>query len=107
MSEHMLTGRSMHPLATSAAEDFRAGRLNRREFFASMAAWGVSAAGAYALGGIKPALAQDATPVKGGTLRVAMLVKGFRDPRIFEWTEPANIAACCNEYLVRSTFARV
>lgn len=101
MSEHMLTGRSMHPLATSAAEDFRAGRLNRREFFASMAAWGVSAAGAYALGGIKPALAQDATPVKGGTLRVAMLVKGFRDPRIFEWTEPANIAACCNEYLVR------
>src|SRR5690606_31023564 len=59
------------------------------------------AAGAYALGGITPAAAQEATPVKGGVLRVAMLVKGFRDPRIFEWTEPANVAACCNEYLVR------
>lgn len=101
MSEHMLTGRSLHPLATSTAADFRAGRLNRREFFATMAAFGVSAAGACALGGIAPAQAQEATPAKGGVLRVAMLVKGFRDPRIFEWTEPANIAACCNEYLVR------
>lgn len=101
MSDHMLTGRTLHPLARTTAADFRAGRLNRREFFATMAAWGVSAAGACALGGIASAAAQEATPVKGGTLRVAMLVKAFRDPRIFEWTEPANIAACCNEYLVR------
>jgi peptide/nickel transport system substrate-binding protein len=101
MSNHMLTGRSLHPLAKATAEDFRKGRLNRREFFATMAAFGVSAAGAYALGGIAPAAAQEATRVKGGTLRVAMLVKAFRDPRIFEWTEPANITACCNEYLVR------
>ena len=101
MSDFMLTGRSLHPQAKATAEDFRTGRLSRREFFATMAAFGVSAAGAYALGGIRPAAAQDATPVKGGTLRVAMLVKAFRDPRIFEWTEPANIAACCNDYLVR------
>lgn len=101
MSEHMLTGRSLHPLATATAEDFKAGRLSRREFFASMAAWGVSAAGAYSLGGIQPVMAQEAAPVSGGTLRVAMLVKAFRDPRLFEWTEPANVAACCNEYLVR------
>ena len=101
MSDIMLSGRSVHPLARGTARDFRDGRLNRREFFATMAAWGVSAAGACALGGLPaPALAQ-ATPVKGGTLRVAMLVKAFRDPRLFEWTEPANIAACCNEYLVR------
>jgi len=101
MSDHMLTGRSLHPQAVASAKDFKAGRLSRREFFALMAAWGVSSAGAYALGGIQPAAAQTATPVKGGTLRVAMLVKGFRDPRLFEWTEPANIAACCNEYLIR------
>lgn len=101
MSDTMLTGRSIHPLAEGTARDFREGRLNRREFFATMAAWGVSAAGACALGGLPvPAAAQE-TPVKGGTLRVAMLVKAFRDPRLFEWTEPANIAACCNEYLVR------
>jgi len=66
-----------------------------------MAAWGVSAAGACALGGIAPAAAQTGTPVSGGTLRVAMLVKAFRDPRIFEWTEMANVAGCCNDYLVR------
>jgi peptide/nickel transport system substrate-binding protein len=101
MSDIMLTERSVHPLAKYTARDFREGRLNRREFFATLAAFGVSAAGAYALGGLAlPAAAQEA-PVKGGTLRVAMLVKAFRDPRLFEWTEPANIAACCNEYLVR------
>lgn len=101
MSDTMLTGRSVHPLAEVTARDFREGRLNRREFFATMAAWGVSAAGAYALAGLPAPAAAQGTPVKGGTLRVAMLVKAFRDPRLFEWTEPANIAACCNEYLVR------
>jgi peptide/nickel transport system substrate-binding protein len=101
MSDHMLTRRPLHPLARATAEDFRAGRLSRREFFALMAAWGVSAAGACALGGLRPAAAQEAAAVKGGTLRVAMLVKAFRDPRVFEWTEMANVAACCNEYLVR------
>ena len=101
MSEHMLTGRSLHPLAKSTAQDYREGRIDRREFFATMAAFGVSAAGAFALGGIAPALAQTATPRKGGTLRVAQLVKAYRDPRLFEWTEPANVSACCNEYLVR------
>lgn len=101
MSDHMLTRRPLHPLAAVTAAEFRAGRLDRREFFALMAAWGVSAAGACAMGGIRPAAAQAATPVRGGTLRVAMLVKTFRDPRLFEWTEMANVAGCCNDYLIR------
>ncbi|MFZ9950271.1 MAG: ABC transporter substrate-binding protein, partial [Gemmobacter sp.] len=101
MAGHMLTQRALHPYAEETAKAFREGKMDRREFFAVMAAWGVSAAGAYALGGISPAAAQTGTPVRGGKLRVQMLVKAFRDPRLFEWTEPAVVTNCCCEYLVR------
>lgn len=102
MSDHMLTDRPLHPLAERTAASFRKGAMDRREFFALMAAYGVSAAGAYALGGLAaPAPAAASTPVKGGVFRFGMLVKAFRDPRRFEWTEPANVAGCVCDYLIR------
>lgn len=103
MSRFMLTDRSLHPMAEPAAAQFRAGRLNRREFFATMAAFGVSTAGAMALGGLTapPAMAQS--PQKGGTLRLAMNVKPFRDPRVFDGHQIAQVARQVNEYLVRWT----
>ena len=52
MTKFMLTGRSLHPKAESVASSFRQGRVNRREYLALMAGLGVSAAGAFALGGI-------------------------------------------------------
>jgi peptide/nickel transport system substrate-binding protein len=101
----MLTDRPLHPMAEPTAAQFRAGRLNRREFFATMAAFGVSAAGAATLGGITLAAgpARAETPQKGGTLRMAMNVKPFRDPRIFDGHQIAQIARTVNEYLVRWT----
>src|SRR5215468_80577 len=101
MTKLMLTGRSLHPMAEPAAENFRQGRTSRREFLATTATLGVSAAGAIALGGLtpRPAFADD--PKKGGVLRVAMNVKAFRDPRTFDGVEMSNIARQCNEYLVR------
>jgi peptide/nickel transport system substrate-binding protein len=101
MTRFMLTGRSLHPKAEPMADSFRKGRMNRREYLATMAALGVSAAGALTLGGIasSPALAQ--APKMGGMLRVAMTVKGWRDPRTFDGVEMANVARQCNEYLVR------
>ncbi len=38
MSEHMMTGRSLHPMAEGFAESFKKGDLNRREYMASMMA---------------------------------------------------------------------
>jgi peptide/nickel transport system substrate-binding protein len=101
MIKLMLTSRSLHPQAEPAVKSFKQGRLDRREFLATMAALGVSAAGAFSLGGLAstPALAQE--PKKGGTLRVAMNVKGWRDPRTFDGVEMSNVARQCNEYLVR------
>ncbi|MEQ9260525.1 MAG: ABC transporter substrate-binding protein [Roseovarius sp.] len=101
MSKYMLTDRSLHPNAEPTARAFKEGQMDRREFFAIMAAWGVSAAGAAALGGIAPTPAHAETPVQGGVLRVSQLVKPFTDPRLFQWTEMAVVASTICEYLVR------
>ena len=103
MSDYMLTNRNLHPFAEPTARAFREGLIDRREFFATMAAWGVSASGAMALGGLTPSVAeaQTQTPVRGGKLRIAQLVKSFSDPRLFQWTEMACVANTICEYLVR------
>jgi peptide/nickel transport system substrate-binding protein len=101
MTKFMLTDRPLHPMAPAIAADFRQGRTNRREFLAVMAALGVSTSGAFALGGLTAAPARAQDPKSGGTLRCAMNVKAFRDPRTFDGVEMSNVARQCNEYLVR------
>ncbi|MEM7668311.1 MAG: ABC transporter substrate-binding protein [Pseudomonadota bacterium] len=101
MTKHMMTDRDLHPMAGKAADQFKAGLMNRREYFATMAAFGVTTAGAFALGGLTPTPASAETPKKGGTLRVSMQVKAFKDPRTFDWTEMASTVSSVNEYLVR------
>jgi peptide/nickel transport system substrate-binding protein len=103
MTRHMLTDRPLHPLAEPTAAAFRKGRLNRREFFAQMAALGVTTAGTLALGGLPQIAHAQTAPVKGGTLRMAMNVKAFRDPRLFDGHQIAQVARQVNEYLVRWT----
>lgn len=99
----MMTDKELHPLAHGLVKAYKSGAVSRREFLASAAGLGVSAAGAFALAGLPtPAAASDA-PKQGGSLRVGMVVKPFRDPRTFDGTEMANVARQCNEYLVRWT----
>jgi len=101
MTTLMLTNRPLHQMAEPVVEDFKAGKVNRREYLATMAALGVSTSGAFALGGIVPTPAEAAEPQKGGILRISMSVKAFKDPRTFDWSEIATPARHCNEYLVR------
>ncbi|MEM9043616.1 MAG: ABC transporter substrate-binding protein [Pseudomonadota bacterium] len=101
MTKFMMTERSLHPMADGIASQFRDGKLDRREYLATMAALGVTSVGAFALGEIAPNEAAAAEPQKGGIMRISMVVKAFKDPRTFDWTESANIARQCNEYLVR------
>lgn len=62
-TRYMLTGRGLHPMAAPIADRFRAGRITRREYPATMAGLGVSAARAIALRGLPaPAAAQRARP---------------------------------------------
>lgn len=102
MSKHMQRGGKLHPFARIFARDFKAGKIDRREFLASMSAVGVTAAGAYALGGLaapKTALAE--TPKRGGMLRISMQVKEVADPARFDWSEKGNGARPLCEPLVR------
>ncbi|MEO1722784.1 MAG: ABC transporter substrate-binding protein [Pseudomonadota bacterium] len=84
------------------AAEAREGRMDRREFVALASVLGASAAGAYGLLGLPaPARADDGEPVRGGTLRVAMLIKNIADPRKYDWPEMANVARQFCETLVR------
>jgi len=91
------------PIHKMAAEA-RKGGMDRREFLALASAMGASTAFAYGLLGLaapSTALAQE--PQKGGTLRVAMPVKGQKDPRTYDWVEMANATRTFLEPLVRYT----
>ncbi len=77
--------------------------ISRREFLATATALGATTATAYALIGLPaPALAQE-TPVKGGTLRVAMQVMALKDPRTADWSQIANLERQFLEPLVKYT----
>ena len=102
MSKHMQRGGKLHPFAKFFLRDFKEGRLDRREFLASMSAVGLTAAGAYSLGGLTvPSLASAEEPKRGGMLRVSMQVKEVSDPARFDWSEKGNGARHLCEPLVR------
>jgi peptide/nickel transport system substrate-binding protein len=74
------------------AEEAKSGKVDRREFLALASVFGASTAMAYGMLGIAaptPAMAQE-TPVKGGVLRVAMVIKAPKQPRLADWTEISN-----------------
>ncbi|TMV84055.1 diguanylate cyclase, partial [Thioclava sp. BHET1] len=91
-----------HPAARMYAEEFRAGEIDRREFLTRASALGIGAAAAYGLIGLNApaARAADATPKAGGTLRVQMQLKAQKDPRLWDWSQIANVGRGWLEYLV-------
>jgi peptide/nickel transport system substrate-binding protein len=90
----------LHSAAQMYASEYAEGKLSRREFLTRTTALGVSAAAAYGLIGLAaPAQAQEAKT--GGMIRVAMEVKGTKDPRLADWPHIANIYRGWLEYLVQ------
>lgn len=92
---------SPHPALQTHVADFRNGLIGRRAFLGHATALGLTAAAAYALGGIaaQPARAQPAI-IRGGTLRIQQSVKPLKDPRSYDWSELANQTRGFLEYLV-------
>ena len=67
------------------------GGLSRRDFLALASTFGASTAMAYGMIGLAAptkAAAQEAK--KGGVLKVAMIIKGPKDPRTADWSSEAN-----------------
>lgn len=92
--------RQVHPAARLYAREARDGHLSRREFLARATGLGVSVPAAYALIGAEaPAPAQTAAPA-GGTLRVQLLVRALKEPRLQDWSEIGNMTRGTYEHLV-------
>jgi peptide/nickel transport system substrate-binding protein len=96
----MIHEAGIHSAAKMYVAEYSEGKLSRREFLTRTTALGVSAAAAYGLIGLPaPAQAQEANV--GGSIRVAMEVKGTKDPRLADWPQIANIYRGWLEYLIQ------
>jgi peptide/nickel transport system substrate-binding protein len=98
----------VHSQLPKLAEGLSTGKATRREFLRTATLLGLSAGAAYGvvgklLGeGFAPAArAQDATPRRGGVLRISMNVKEISDPATIDWSEKGNNLRHVIEPLVR------
>lgn len=92
---------AVHPAAQMYADEYRTGKISRREFIARASALGVATTSIYAMGGIEAAKAEShMEPQMGGTLRVQMETKALKDPRNYDWSQMANFSRGWLEYLV-------
>ena len=92
--------RRIHPAAIMHAEEFRAGKLDRREFLTRATALGVASTVAYGMIGLQQPARAAAHIQDGGTLRIQQSVKALKDPRSYDWSELGNQTRGFLEYLV-------
>lgn len=102
MTERLSAQPALHPKAVELATDLKTGRLSRREYLAMVMGLGLNAATAMTLAGLAlPSSARASQGKPGGTLRVGMVIREFKDPRRLAWVQMANVARQCAEHLVR------
>jgi len=102
MIDKHISDAAPHHAAEMYADEYRAGKLSRREFLTRASALGVATSVAYGLIGMDaPAMAEaHATPKMGGTIRSNLETRALKDPRTFDWSELANFTRGWLEYLV-------
>ena len=89
----------VHPGAEMYAEEFKAGKLSRREFLTRATALGLATTTAYALGGITQPVQAASHIAQGGTLRIQTEVRGLKDTRAYDWSQISNATRGHLEYL--------
>ena len=100
MKDTINSGANTHHAAEMYADEYRAGKLSRREFLTRTSALGVATATAYGMIGLDSPAQAAAHAKSGGTLRVSLETKALKDPRTFDWSELANFTRGWLEYLV-------
>ncbi len=91
---------TLHPIIGRAGAELADGKLDRRDFLRIATLLGVAAPVAYGLAGLTtPALAQTATPKKGGIIRLGMRVQDLKSPHTYSWIEGGNAARQTLDYL--------
>src|SRR5258707_5342680 len=102
--------KQVHSYLPTLLSDYRAGKMDRREFLRTSTLLGLSAVSAYALVGGEA----DADPVTGnpldmqiaaaggGTVRISMRCPSIADPATFSWVYDSNIVRQVCDYLTRT-----
>lgn len=90
----------MHPAAKMYAQEVKDGKLDRREFLSRATALGVTTVAAYGLLGLDTPAQAGGHAKKGGTIRMQMDVKAFKDPRTHDWSQISIVSAGWLEYFV-------
>ncbi|NSX55367.1 ABC transporter substrate-binding protein [Parasulfitobacter algicola] len=103
MTHSTLTGKPVHPAVKMYAEEAKAGKLSRREFFSRATALGLTATSAYGMLGLATPAKAAGHAQQGGTLRIQMDVRPLKDPRTYDWPQISNISRGWLEYLVNYT----
>jgi peptide/nickel transport system substrate-binding protein len=100
MTHPTINGKPTHWAADMHAQEYRDGKLSRREFLTRATSLGVTAAGAYGLIGLTAPVQAASDKPMGGTLRVQMSVRPLKEPRTYDWSEMGNETRGTMEYLV-------
>jgi peptide/nickel transport system substrate-binding protein len=101
MTKETLTGNPIHWAAKMHAQEYINGKLSRREFLARATALGVTSTAAYGMIGLNAPVAAGGHAQQGGTLRVQMSIRAFKDPVTYDWSEHGNQGRGTWEYLVQ------
>ena len=92
--------KSFHPYVPELIDQYKKGKLTRREFLRYAALLGVSVGAASAIIGLpRPRAVFAAKPQRGGTLRISCQVHKITHPAQFSWTAPSNQMRQVAEYL--------
>jgi peptide/nickel transport system substrate-binding protein len=94
------TNSRVHPAAVMHAEEYREGKISRREFITRATALGVATTAAYGLIGASAPVMAAGHAQMGGTLRFQMNVIALKDPRIFDFSELSHVCRGWLDYLV-------
>lgn len=100
MTQSLMNGGRIHPVANMYAEEVKAGKLSRREFISRATALGVATPVAYGMLGMTAPAVAGGEAKMGGTIRMEMEVRALKDPRTYDWTQIATFTAGWLEYLV-------
>lgn len=100
MNRHIGKRKAVHPAALMHADEYRDGKISRREFLTRATALGLTSTAAYGLIGASQPARAAAHAQQGGTLRIQTLVKAMKEPRSYDWSEVGNQSRGILEYLV-------
>ncbi|MEQ9042097.1 MAG: ABC transporter substrate-binding protein [Silicimonas sp.] len=100
MNRHIGNSKAVHPAALMHADEYRDGKISRREFLTRATALGLTSTAAYGLIGASQPARAAAHAQQGGTLRIQTLVKAMKEPRSYDWSEVGNQSRGILEYLV-------